>query len=441
MNRTAKGAGWHISRYNLCAPIPGTDKTAIVNLYKGSCAVYSPLEMYLLSVAEELDDDHPILKNFAKRGLIANFDERAALEAYGRAACGYPLVVGLTLCPTMGCNFDCPYCFEKHCPGKMSQKVQDEVVSLAENMLSTSGARMIHITWFGGEPLLVPDVIESLSERLIGLAEKYQAEYKAGIVTNGYLLTQEIVDMLERVKVTSAQITLDGVGAAHDATRHLAGGGPTFERITDNLRKLQIPFPVSIRQNVHVGNYGEVAKLQSLIQDISQESGNRLICYPAPVTDNEAARQRGSSTRRICGSEAMDVGILENTRKLERGRGHYCGVHSLWSAVVDDEGRLYKCWETAGDVEKSFGNASSWTPKNPFEMASRLDNLTAYLNTAQPNHDEECRDCIWLPVCRGGCPSERLKGMRPCVPYRDHAEEYVLALYRNMERNKKGRKR
>ena len=133
-SRTAGEAGWHVSRYNLSAAIPETKKVAIANLYKGNCALYTPLELFLLSVLEELDENHPIIERFAKRGIICNFDERAALETMGRASCALPHGVGLTICPSMACNFDCPYCFENHGRGKMSAQVQDDIVALAELM-------------------------------------------------------------------------------------------------------------------------------------------------------------------------------------------------------------------------------------------------------------------------------------------------------------------
>ena len=180
-SRTAGEAGWHVSRYNLSAPIPGTKKIAIANIFKGNCAEYTPIEMYLLSVLDELDEHHPIIERFAKRGIICNFDERAALETMGRGACAMPGGVGLTICPTMGCNFNCPYCFEDHGRGKMSPEVQDDVVALAERMLDTSGSKNVGVTWFGGEPLLAPDIIESLSERLMALAEQRGGEYHAGL--------------------------------------------------------------------------------------------------------------------------------------------------------------------------------------------------------------------------------------------------------------------
>ena len=76
----------------------------------------------------------------------------------------------------------------------------------------------------------------------------------------------EIVDTLNQCNIKSAQITLDGIGEAHDATRHLTGGGSTFECITENLRTLKIPFKVSVRHNVHKGNTDQVPELRALIE-------------------------------------------------------------------------------------------------------------------------------------------------------------------------------
>ena len=258
------------------ARVPDSANVAIANLFKGNCAEYTPIETYLLSVVEELDENHPIIERFARRGVIANFDERAALESMGRAACAVPNGIGLTICPTMGCNFDCPYCFEDHFAGKMSPQVQDDVVALAERMLDASGAKNVSVTWFGGEPLLAPEIVESLSERLMALADERGGKYSASIITNGYLLTQGIVDMLERCKVKSAQVTIDGMGATHDATRHLAGGGPTFDKITANLRELDLPFRVNIRHNVYGGNKSEMDELEAFVKRLAEESGNDL---------------------------------------------------------------------------------------------------------------------------------------------------------------------
>ena len=435
-SRTAGEAGWHVSRYNIFAKVPDTKMTAIANLFKGNCAEYTPIECYLLSVLEELDEHHPIIERFARRGVICKFDERAALETMGRAACASPHAIGFTICPTMGCNFDCPYCFEDHFAGKMSAEVQDDVVALAGRMLDASDAKDIHVTWFGGEPLLGPDIIEGLSGRLMELAKERGGDYTAGIITNGYLLTQEIVDLLERCKVNSVQVTIDGLGATHDATRYLRGGGPTFDRIVANLRDLKLPFRVNVRHNVHEGNMHEVDELKEFIEKLAEESGNDIFYYPAPVTGSDTADERGKQVGLLCSSDASEISVRQEAGRFSMGRGHYCGAHSIWSVGVDDRGNLQKCWEAVDKPQISFGTAHDWDPANPLETASNPDNLTMYLNTACPLPDEECRECVWLPTCVGGCPHRRLFGERQCIAFKDDPESYVLALHARIGEDK-----
>ncbi len=426
--RTAAEAGWHVSRYNLSAPVPGKKSLAIANLFRGTCAEYGPIEMYLMSVLDEIPEHHPIIERLSKRGVICNFDERAALETMGRGSCTGGRVVSLTICPTMGCNFDCPYCFENHRAGRMTESVQDDVVALAERMMDAAGTGNLSVTWFGGEPLLAPDIIESLSHRLIALVEERDGEYRAGIITNGYLLTQENVRMLDECLVSSAQVTLDGMREAHDATRYLAGGAPTFDRIVENLRA-PIPFKVDIRHNVHSGNRDQMEALESFVMQLAEETGNRLHYYPAPVSGSAVADERGRQVDLLCGGTDAEVGIRQDAYRFASGRGHYCGAQHLWTVGIDDKGNLQKCWESVDKPEISFGNAHDWDPRNPLNTASNPDNLTKYLNTAGPVPDEECRACVWLPVCVGGCPQRRLFESRHCVPYKNDAEAYVLALH------------
>jgi len=436
--RTAGEAGWHYSRYNLTAPMPGKEGSVIIaNLLRGTCEAYNLLELYLLSVMERLDEHHPAIERFAKRGIIANFDEKATLETMGRAACAGAHGVSLTICPTMNCNFDCPYCFENHRPGKMSPEVQEDVVNLARRMLEARGGNRLRITWYGGEPLLAPDVIESLSGRLIALAEEFKVSYSAQIITNGYLLSQENIDMLERCRVSTCQVTLDGLGEKNDVTRRLAGGGPTFGRITDNLRKNKIPFRVDVRQNIQESNLDEVPKLKVFIEEIAKESGNTLIYYPSTVTLNKATEARGEHVQTLCEGDASEIFLRQDALRHSPGRGHFCGANLLFSTGIDETGRLFKCWELAGDPAFSFANARDWDPIRAIETAFNPDAIIQYLNTAIPLKDEECNECIWLPLCAGGCPHRRLNGQKACIATRNDPEKYVLALYTKLAGEKR----
>ncbi len=426
--RSAAQAGWHLSRYNLSARVPGENKTAIANLYKGTVTEITIQEISLLAALDRLDENSPLLDYFKSQGILVNYDERAALETLSRRACAYPDYILLTICPTMGCNFDCPYCFENHRSGIMSEETQEDVTALAERMLDSSHAKLMYVTWYGGEPLLAPDVVRDLSARLMELAEKKGAVYEAGIITNGYLLNQHHADLLEKAKVRTIQITLDGIGPSHDATRHLAGGGPTFDRIIDNLRSVKLPGKVRIRHNMHEGNKAEAENLKALTSALAEESGNDLSYFPYPVMDNTASRQRGSDVSLLHHSTssrmAMDTGI----HHFGAGQGHFCTANLLWSVSIDDKGRLFKCMENVDKPELSFGTAGKWNPVELLKTADRPDLLTRYLNTAGALDDPECQECAWLPVCCGGCPHSRLFSEKNCLSYKDDPENFVLQL-------------
>ena len=72
--RTAAEAGWHVSPYNVAARVPNSKMTAIYNTFKRTCAVYTPIELYLMSVLDEAPETHPLIERLARRGVIVGKD-------------------------------------------------------------------------------------------------------------------------------------------------------------------------------------------------------------------------------------------------------------------------------------------------------------------------------------------------------------------------------
>lgn len=73
----------------------------------------------------------------------------------------------LTINPTLACNFACPYCFEStHANLFMNDYVEDAILMFIQKYKSVT---QLHVTWFGGEPLLAFDRIKSLSQRILNL--------------------------------------------------------------------------------------------------------------------------------------------------------------------------------------------------------------------------------------------------------------------------------
>jgi|GEM_PF-359330 len=431
--RTAVQAGWTESRYNIFAWPPGGDDPIVANLYAGTMGKVPLLEYALLKSLDELPATHPVLERLAERGLIVDFDERARLEERRAGSLARQRRIRLTICPTMACNFDCPYCFQVHRAATMSEAVQDDVAALAEKLLATSGAEELSIVWYGGEPLLAPTVIRRLTRLLEAACSKHGAGIRASVLTNGYLLDREMARMLAASRVKSARVTVDGLGPTHDATRHLAGGGNTFERIMENL-SARIPFPVEVRMNVHASNIADVDALRTRVADIARESGNKLVFREAHVYDSEAALSRDEMPQLLDEQSLKRLSLDYGSMRLHGAKARCCTAQAPFNVSVDEKGRLFACDGLTHDPQYTFGNAATWDPARPEDTATHPENRHWFIRGSLDAvaDDEECQACIWLPVCVGGCPKRRMAGQRECVFWKDDPESFVLAQYANM---------
>ena len=437
--RTAAQAGWHASRYNIAAPIPNSKLIAVYNTYHRRCGEYTPIELYIMNVLDEVPENHPVVERLASRRLIVNFDEREAFELQRKLSCStaQEQSVGITICPTLACNFECPYCFATRGQGKMSAQVQDDVVALAERMLDASRAKDLVITWFGGEPLMATDVIESLSPRLIRVAEERGCGYKAWIFTNGYLISEDVVDLLLRCRITHVHIPLDGLGATNDATRRLVGGGPTYDRIVENLGLLKPPIRTLIRANTHEGNVGEVDALKQAVLDRANEAGTQLSFYAASIVDVSPADETDSPMAEYA-FHGIEVALRPDARHVIVGKDHTCVGQNLWLVAIDDQGLLYKCGgKLCGQPEYAYGSAHDWDPADPIASASNPDMISKFINTVVPSPGDKCYECEWLPLCGGGCPQLRLFGKPECPAYRFQPERFVLAMHDRMKKDER----
>lgn len=333
----------------------------------------------------------------------------------------------LAIAPTMACNFACPYCFETPRPVKMSETVQDAVVGRVEALID-SGVRSLHISWYGGEPLLCPDIIESLSGRITSLCEGRGVPLTFSMTTNGYLLTEENVLMLQRSGINEVQVTLDGGREEHDRHRYLRDGGPTFDAIVSNIALLAPQgIRLHVRVNIDKGNPDGYAQVKSLLD---KEGIERISVYPALI---EQTRNQGADQRALCfgHDEAKDFykGAVRAYQVQDGFEGMRfvacnCGAEHAYSMVIDPEGYVYRCWNDVGRPERAYASLLDEAWENPAE-------LVVYLGR-DPFTEQECATCPYIPLCLGGCLWEYLdKGTHSCASektlYWDILEENYLS--------------
>src|SRR5690349_9194250 len=72
----------------------------------------------------------------------------------------------LTIVTSLGCNFECSYCFEAKHPSIMGEEVQQRVLALLDEQLAR-GIEAFRVTWFGGEPLVGKRSLLDLSDAFL----------------------------------------------------------------------------------------------------------------------------------------------------------------------------------------------------------------------------------------------------------------------------------
>ncbi|MEZ5144604.1 MAG: SPASM domain-containing protein [Acidimicrobiales bacterium] len=331
-------------------------------------------------------------------------DELAVLAGRYRASRDDTGHFAYTLVTSLGCNFDCGYCFEDKRPSIMSAAVQDAVVAVLEERLPA--LRTMSVTWFGGEPLIGKRALLALSDRFIAACDAFDVHYDAMIVTNGSLLDEATCAALRDRRVTTAQVTLDGPPATHDRMRPVAGGRPSFERIVANLRHAVEHLDVMVRMNVDADNAGLGEELLDHL-DAAGLTG-RLGVYVGQIVgvdDGAGAPSSTYGTRCLTGAEFADteLGFADaaadrsyGALRLPQPIGAPCTAVRRNEYVVGSEGELYKCWDSVGNPREVVGSIFD-------EAAAAAHPRQRRWLGYDPFTDDECTSCVALPVCMGGC--------------------------------------
>lgn len=317
--------------------------------------------------------------------------------------------LSLTITPTADCNFRCGYCYEKDVikTDYMTQETEDAIIKLVERQIKTIAS--LRITWYGGEPLMHMGAIERLSEKFIALCENNDVAYSANIITNGYLLTKEIAQRMNALKIANMQITLDGDKQMHDQRRPLTDGSGTFDTIINNLETYKDLLPmVSLRINTDKTNIDAGKKIAKIIAD--KGLADKVKPYLGRIIEDDNSLD-------VCGFSQEEFKYINELtdddtymRHFPQPKHNYCSADSLNAYIVAADGRLYKCWREVGEHKKCVGSLVEHVAANePMYMDYML---------FDPTMDGQCSKCNLLPVCMGSCPKDRHNGAEKCSTHK-----------------------
>jgi uncharacterized protein len=337
----------------------------------------------------------------------------------------------VTVLTTLQCNFACDYCFQgdhgdyNKTAAKMSLETAARVAAWTEERLDTLEPESFVLTLFGGEPLLNLPVAYYLTERLWQASQARGVRMLVNVITNGLLLTPEVVDRLAPYGLNAVKVTLDGDHDTHNRMRPLRGGQGTFDKIIQNVRAVAGKCRISIGGNFDESSVDSYPALLDFLKE--QEFADKIarVAFKPVIREPKIEQPKGFIPLTVVGAGSKPLNgtcmtsagggtsICDNCNFLDekmsflrdetKKRGfpttdgvHMgpCEIHRKHAHTIGPDGALYACPGFTGDAKESTGHIDGRRDDWRDRAATRFDQLAAW---------KECNDCAFIPVCAGGC--------------------------------------
>jgi uncharacterized protein len=363
------------------------------------------------NLIENINDD--VLKIFTENRIIVteNGDEKFIQELkFKTNQITYSQNnLGLTIAPTNECNFRCPYCFETN---KKSVSMTDETIdNLISFISSHTNAKTMGITWYGGEPLLAFDCIKKILAKLKSLPIKLKYH---GIVTNGYYLTDEVIDFFNENNLNQIQITFDGNKNRHNKYRRDKDTKQgSYDVILANADKILEHMPetfLSVRVNIDKINSIDFIETVKYLKE-RWKNYKKFEVYPGILRiDKEDKTNLGGNAMKYDDIVSFLFALSNKSDVIERNyfptfAPKVCAATNINSYIIGAEGEIYKCWNDLTDPNKIIGYIDENELTNPYVYYD-------YVISCKWHENAECVKCFFLPICHGGCAWYRLRNLR-----------------------------
>lgn len=316
----------------------------------------------------------------------------------------------------MSCNYSCNYCSQRFVE-RPEQGTPDKVDGLIEKAFAAFDFPKygdgLRIEFWGGEPLVYWKTMKPMAEKLRTLLPK--AAFS--IITNGSLLTRDIVDWLDAYGFTMS-ISHDGPG------QHVRGPCPiedgseeTKDAIRYAIEKMHRNGRGSFGSMLNRKNTSRVA-IQKWFDDrfgpgLAVGEGGLIDAYDddgyelALTGKAEHFEFRRLAIKELTGEYRLNFAsvnqrvqgfmakIVEN-RELKETQGQKCGMDDPGNVAIDMSGNVITCQNVS---------AVQVAPNGQPHNCGSIDDLdsVAVRGATHWAARPHCHSCPVVPVCSGNC--------------------------------------
>lgn len=379
------------------------NKVIIYNSYSGATIKVDKI-LYLNLSNNLIDTTNEYFLPLLKNGFIVNEEvneyQRVRHQVLFELNNALAETCNYVIAPTMNCNLNCYYCFEKGTTkcNNMSASTAEAVVKFIISNIHANCKR-ININWFGGEPLLCINTILKIGAEL-SEALPQGVEFTSRIITNGIMLDkptcQSLIDLCH---LKSAQITLDGLEGNYCLLKN--GTPDNFKAVLRNIVDCADLVDVRVHFNATRKNLEDFYTLSKFLLVDKKLAGKirirlvRVRDYATKFKDDCFETVEFGALQKSFVSYLKSLDKTQSDESTNFVRVRPCGVRRFTDAAIDPLGNLYKCEHFLGQAEKRMGTImDGWFYNDE------------YIENNFGMEYEACKKCCFYPRCGFSlCPS------------------------------------
>ena len=320
----------------------------------------------------------------------------------------FPFTIGWEL--TLACNLRCRHCGSTAGHSRAKELTLGESLAFCDQLPQLLVQR---VNFSGGEPLLNPHWLQ-IAARLRDLG------IRVDIITNGLLLSRDVVAQMRDVGICSLGVSLDGLKATHDYIRDRADA---FRLAIDGIRRAnEAGIVTTALTTVNARNIDDLPLLFQLVKSLGMAGWQLQPFVPlgrghdaSDLLLSEKDYRRLGDFLEEWGSKALDQGVKLFTAD---SLGYFAAFETcpdpwrgcsagLVTCAITSDGKVKGCLSLPnsfieGDLrERDLWDI--WFDSNAFSYNRRY--TADLLGPA-------CRECNRADQCRGGCSSKAYRAHR-----------------------------
>ncbi len=175
---------------------------------------------------------------------------------------------------TLRCNLTCRHC-GSDCTRdpQMPELPAAQVVDVFRDIAAHHDPARVMVAVTGGEPLVRPDLFSVLGETA-------RLGFPWGMVTNGQLVTEKVVEACVRTAMRTVTVSLDGLETAHDWLRNKPGAYRRTVRALQLFLSARAFGMVEVITCVHDGNVDDLPALYTLLREVGVQGWRLFTIFP-----------------------------------------------------------------------------------------------------------------------------------------------------------------